>query len=50
MFTPETKVDGSTRKHVKAMLVGLSFKNTADLANGDEITAKAEAAQEPVEP
>ena len=51
MFQPETKVDGSTRKHVKAMLAGLSFKNTADLANGDEITAKAEAQEEtPTEP
>ena len=51
MFAPETKVDGGSRKHVKAMLVGLSFKNTADLANGDEITAKAEAQEEtPTEP
>ena len=50
MFAPETKVDGGSRKHVKAMLVGLSFKNTADLANGDEITAKAEAAEEPANP
>jgi len=50
MFTPETKVDGGSRKHVKAMLVGLTFKNTADLANGDEITAKAEAEAEPANP
>ena len=50
MFAPETKVDASSRKHVKAMLVGLTFQNTDELANGDAITAKAQAAQEPVEP
>jgi hypothetical protein len=32
------------------MLVGLTFQNTDELANGDAITAKAQAAQEPVEP
>jgi len=41
----EYKVDGGTRKHVKAMLVGLTFKNTVDLANADEIEERGKDEQ-----
>ena len=47
LFQPETNVDSGTHKRVRPMLSGLTFQNSADLANAAEIEERGKDEEEP---
>lgn len=49
LFQPEVTVDKGSRKRIRKMLSGLTFQNSADLANAAEVEERAKK-DDPVEP
>ncbi len=47
LFQPETTVDSGTKKRQRAMTKGISFKNSAELANAAEMEERGKEEGEP---